>query len=107
MSGIQRSVFLHARPKTYIRDFFALCDLAENYSDGLLKLNAELAGIGPEEDELMVEASLFDNGQKLYSEAKPAKSAEGKAEVNFEKSFQGVKRWSAETPDLYSTCDKS
>ncbi len=23
MSGIQRSVFLHARPKTYIRDFFA------------------------------------------------------------------------------------
>ncbi len=24
LSGIQRTVFLHARPKTYIRDFFAV-----------------------------------------------------------------------------------
>ena len=39
MSGIQRTVFLHARPGTYIKDFFAIGDLENNYKDGVLKLD--------------------------------------------------------------------
>ena len=42
LSGIQRTVFLHARPKTYIRDFFAVGDLENNYNDGLLKVDVSL-----------------------------------------------------------------
>ncbi len=45
---------------------------------------------------------MFDNGQELYSESKDAKLAEGKAEISFEKSFPEIKKWSAETPALYS-----
>ena len=42
LSGIQRTVFLHARPKTFIADFFAVGDLENNYNDGLLKLDVSL-----------------------------------------------------------------
>ena len=42
MSGIQRSVFLHARPATFISDFFANGDLENNYSDAVLKLDIDL-----------------------------------------------------------------
>ena len=44
LSGIQRSVFLHASPKTCINDFFANGDLENNYNDGLLKLDIHLKG---------------------------------------------------------------
>ncbi|MCU0460960.1 MAG: DUF4981 domain-containing protein [Bacteroidales bacterium] len=101
LSGIQRSVFLHARPKTFIRDFFAAGDLTNNYSDGLLKLNVSLSSSESDGD-YSVEASLFDNGQKLWSESKEIKIIDRKAETTFEKSFPEIKRWSAETPDLYS-----
>ncbi|MDQ1296142.1 MAG: beta-galactosidase, partial [Bacteroidota bacterium] len=63
LSGIQRSVFLHARPKTYIRDFFAVGDLENDYMDGLLKLDVSLKSTTGKETDYMVEASLFDNGQ--------------------------------------------
>ena len=46
LSGIQRTVFLHARPKTYISDFFAVGDLENNYHDGLLKLDVALKSTG-------------------------------------------------------------
>ena len=42
LSGIQRTVFLHARPKTYIKDFFAVGDLDKNYTEGVLKVNVLL-----------------------------------------------------------------
>jgi len=102
MSGIQRPVFLHARPKTYIRDFFALGDLVNNYAEGLLKLNVTLSNTQPEGADYMVEASLFDNGQKLWSESKEVKVAGNNVETTFEKNFPEIKKWSAETPDLYS-----
>ena len=102
LSGIQRPVFLHARPKTYIRDFFALGDLVNNYTEGLLKLNVSLTNTQPEGADYMVEALLFDNGQKLWSESKDVKVAGNSVETTFEKNFPEIKKWSAETPDLYS-----
>lgn len=104
ISGIQRSVFLHARPRTHIRDFFAVADLENDYRDGLLKLGVELnaGGDASAADQYIVEASLFDGTQEIYSELKEVRLAGNKAEVNFHGSFPGVKRWSAESPDLYS-----
>jgi beta-galactosidase len=102
MSGIQRSVFLHARPMTYINDFFAVGDLADNYKDGLLRLDVSLKSAESINGDYSVEASLFDNGQELFSESKEAKLDDSKAGISFEKSFPEIKKWSAETPDLYS-----
>jgi len=102
LSGIQRSVFLHARPKTYIRDFFAVGDLDNNYSDGLLKLDVELVNAGGIPDGLAIEASLLDDGKKIYSELRDAKFSENRSNVSLSKSIPEVKQWSAESPKLYS-----
>lgn len=101
MSGIQRSVFLHARPKTYIRDFFAIGDLVNSYQEGLLKLNVELAGTSGD-GEFAVEASMYDQGTKIWSDEKKLNTAGGKGSVYLEKAFPEIKKWTAETPDLYS-----
>jgi beta-galactosidase len=102
LSGIQRSVYLHARPKTFINDFFAIGNLHNNYKDGLLNLDISVKNADGKRGDYIAEASLYDNGQKLYSESKEVHIAENKADVKFEKSIPEIKRWSAETPDLYS-----
>jgi beta-galactosidase len=102
LSGIQRSVFLHARPKTCIFDFFAVGDLENNYTDGLLKLDVSMKGSAGDGKSYVVEASLFDDDQKIYSELKEAKLTDNRAAVNFTKEFPGVKKWTSETPNLYS-----
>jgi beta-galactosidase len=102
LSGIQRSVFLHARPKTYIKDFFAVGDLENNYTDGLLKLNVSLESVSANDNNLFVDASLFDGNRKLYSESKDVKISSGRGVVDFIKNLTEIKKWSAEDPNLYS-----
>ena len=102
LSGIQRTVFLHARPKQYIKDFFAAGDLSTNYDDGLLVLDVALKGSTPEATDLSLETSLYDGGQKIYSELKDVRVSEGRGIVHFSKDFTGIKKWSAEKPNLYS-----
>jgi beta-galactosidase len=103
LSGIQRSVFLHARPKTFIRDFFADACLDNNYNDGILNLDVWLGNLSEDTKECLVEVSVYDDAEaKLYSESKPLKLADNKGYMRFSKSFPGIKKWSAEKPDLYS-----
>ncbi len=102
MSGIQRTVFLHARPKTRIGDFFAKGGLENDYRNGLLDLDVSLISTGNDPGTFNVEASLYDNGQKVYSENKGVTLTGNKGDVKFTKSLPGIKSWSAETPSLYS-----
>lgn len=102
LSGIQRSVFLHARPRTYIEDFFADCGLEKNYSDGLLKLSINLKNTQSDESEFNVETSLFDGNQKVFSESEGYKFTGESGTLELEKKIPSVKKWSAEKPDLYT-----
>jgi beta-galactosidase len=102
LSGIQRSVFLQARPKTYIRDFFAVGDLENNYNDGLLKVNASIRSLDRKDGNYKVSTSLYNGDQKLFTETKDAKLAEGKGEIDISRDLPNVKKWSAEKPNLYS-----
>ncbi|MGD0582508.1 MAG: glycoside hydrolase family 2 TIM barrel-domain containing protein [Bacteroidales bacterium] len=103
MSGIQRTVFLHARPKTYIEDFFAKGDLENNYTDGKLDLGVMLSSKSVDKSQFLLDVSLFDQGNKIYNEEDKAILGTGnKTLIKFSKNFPGVKKWSAETPDLYS-----
>jgi len=102
LSGIQRTVFLHARPKTFIRDYFVKGDLINEYKDGLLTLDVELKNLSDAKNEMTVESSLFDEGEKIFSESKSVKVDESKATVSFTKDFPDVGKWSAESPKLYS-----
>jgi beta-galactosidase len=102
MSGIQRSVFLHARPKVYIEDFFAVGDLENNYRDGSLKLNVRLKNTTDKAYEMLVNVSLFDGQQSLFSELKKVAVSGENVEMDIEKSLPEIRKWSAETPDLYT-----
>jgi beta-galactosidase len=102
MSGIQRSVFLHARPKTYIKDFFVKGNLTNNYKDGNLTGEVLLNAVNEDKNEYIIEASLYDNGQKVSNEQYPAPLVGKMGNILFGKKFPAVKRWSAETPNLYS-----
>ena len=51
---------------------------------------------------MLLNASLFDDRQTMFSESRKITLSEGKAEIDFEKSFADIKKWSAETPDLYT-----
>jgi len=102
LSGIQRSVFLHARPKTFINDFFAVGDLENNYNDGLLKLDVSLKSLNTNNGGYLIEASLFDGSDKIYDQSADAKISDGKGVVNFMAKLPDIKKWSAENPNLYS-----
>lgn len=102
MSGIQRTVFLHARPKTYIADFFARAGLENNYKDGNLDLEVLLSSKLNDGSEYLVEASLYDNNQKIFNEQLNTRLNDNKSLVLFSKKFPGIKKWTAETPYLYT-----
>jgi beta-galactosidase len=102
LSGIQRSVFLHARPKTFISDFFAVGDLENSYNDGLLKLDVSLKDSEAGETNYIVDASLFEGTQKIFTESKDVIVTNGGGSADFAKTLTGIKKWSAEKPDLYS-----
>ena len=102
LSGIQRTVFLHARPKTYIKDFFAKADLEDNYKDGKLEASVLVASNTDDKNEYIVDASLYNKTEKIYNEQLPVIFTDNKSSIIFSKSFPDIKRWSSETPELYS-----
>jgi len=102
LSGIQRSVFLHARPKTYINDFFVLGDLENNNNDGLFKLDVSLKSSVLNETGCVLDVSLFDGAQKLFNGSKNVTLSMGNGALLFTKDLPGIKKWSSEKPNLYS-----
>ena len=102
LSGIQRTVFLHARPKVYVKDFFAVGSLDKNYNEGLLNVNVSLKTSAPDDIGYVLDVSLFDGSQKLFTESEDVKLSNVLASVSFSKNIQDIKKWSAEKPNLYS-----
>ena len=102
LSGIQRTVFLHARPKTYIRDYFAVGSLDKDYTEGILKVDVALKAVNSADNQVVVDASIFDGTQKLFMESKDVRLTDNKASVSFSKNIPAIKKWSAEKPNLYS-----
>lgn len=102
LSGIQRSVFLHARPKTYIRDFYAIGDLEDNYNSGRLKLDVSLKGPESEKSSYTVAVSLLDDSAGVMKLEKEVALSGGKGETNITQQFPSIRKWSAEKPNLYT-----
>jgi len=102
LSGIQRSVWLHARPKTYIRDYFAKPTLVNNYTDGLLNLAVELATNDKRPAVTRLEAGLYDGDTKIFGETRDLDPIDSIAVVGFTAEVPVVKQWSAESPSLYT-----
>jgi beta-galactosidase len=103
LSGIQRTVFLHARPKTWIRDFFASAGLENNYTDGVLDLDVWMNSKSGNTGSYIAAVSLYDDkGVKLYNDSQAVSLDDSTGFVHFSGVIRGIKKWTAETPSLYS-----
>ncbi len=96
VSGIERSVYLYAEPKTRLRDFRVTASLDKAYRDGRFELAAEVAG---QPAAVEVRARVLD-GTRPVLELKGTPGADRKAVLGG--MVPAVKPWSAETPNLYT-----
>lgn len=101
LAGIQRDVFMVARPKTHIRDFEVVTDLDSVYTNANLAVYTELGNKYPDRIKgAQVKIELLDaKGKTVYSETK--KQLGGNNEIVFNKFIEKPLLWSAEKPDLY------
>lgn len=102
LSGIQRSVWLHARPASYIRDFFAGPTLVNDYTDGLLKLTVELSNSQKKIEDLRLGVGLYDGNEKVFGTVKELNAVNDSARIELSAEVPKVKQWSAESPSLYT-----
>lgn len=103
LSGIERSVYLIARPKLSIADFFVKATLDDKYRDGLFDLELKM-NRSPENKELnqQIQIKVIDesNGNAILLDQKQNIPANGK--IAIKKIFNDIKKWNAETPNLYT-----
>jgi len=105
-SGIYRDVYLFAKPKLHIRDFFITTDLDEIYKNAELNLQTDIRNLGENTIQgYHLKASVFEkgNGSKpiLELDEKISVDAGREYSVSFRKQVRSPKLWSAETPHLY------
>ncbi|WP_347302231.1 glycoside hydrolase family 2 TIM barrel-domain containing protein [Croceibacterium sp. TMG7-5b_MA50] len=97
VSGIERDVYLYAAPPTRIRDVFVHAGLDAGYTDGVL--SAELA-VTPGAA-TRARYVLLD-GERVVAEGQVRVPAgEEERRVTLTGAIPAVRRWTAETPNLY------
>ncbi len=120
ISGIERDVYLEARPGVHIHDFFYRAGLTNNYSTGIFKLEVEARNPGGEKIRgHRVEAALFEqesappvweSAPPVWESAPPVWESESEFQeqekrrysVAFSDRLEAVTPWSAENPHLYT-----
>lgn len=96
-SGIERSVYLYARPQNRIKDFHLTAGLINNYKDG--DLNIEFMLNQPQVGSSM-EIKVLDGERILYQEKKTFTSTNDTIHI-FNQQVENVRHWNAETPNIY------
>lgn len=95
VSGIERSVYLYATPKTRLRDFEVKAGLDGTFRNGTFVLNAEMAG-APQA--VRLKATVRDGGRTVLT-----RETVGDARtLTLAGEIANVKPWTAETPSLYT-----
>lgn len=97
-SGIERSVYLYARPQSRVKDFRMTAELINNYKDGELKLDVFLHR--PKAGET-VEVKVMDKDKVIYDRKKSITSATDTLFTQ-QQVFPNARAWNAETPNTYT-----
>ena len=114
LPGLSRSVYLYSTDPSCIGDVFARTTLEEDCKTGVLDLEVFCRFPGKVPEAFTVNASLFaPDGSFVWQEDMTRSNAFGMFGNSIEPSrirrltqakFPDVKRWSAETPELYTLC---
>ncbi len=102
LSGIQRDVRLYARPAARVRDYFVRADLENDYQDGRLSLDLEFANAGDVAVEKNVRIEVRDGAEIVQVANATLQATPGTSTAEVTMSFENVKAWSAEIPNLYT-----
>ena len=107
MAGIYRDVYLYAKPKGHIFDFFAQPSLDADFNDGMLKLSARVMNNGEKDmiDGYRVGMQLFDaNGDAVFDKIDTAvyENERNITVAQMEQKIASPAHWSAEHPNLYT-----
>ena len=108
ISGIERDVYLTARPSVLIRDLVVNSPLSADFRDGVLDFGVKLAAPGGQAGQAKLALSLLDpRGREIWSGTQSASVPASKdltdgQMVRFHHVVKDVQAWSAEQPDLYT-----
>ncbi|MBQ9450189.1 MAG: DUF4981 domain-containing protein [Bacteroidales bacterium] len=108
ISGIERDVYLTARPSVLIRDLIVDSPLSEDCRDGVLDFGVKLAAPGGQSGQAKLTLSLLGpDGREIWSGSQSAvvpasKDLTDGEMVRFHHVVKDVQAWSAEQPNLYT-----
>ena len=97
-SGIERSVYVYARPQNRVKDFHLTAGLTNQYKDGTLDLDIMLHQPQPGEK---VEMKVLDKDQCLWQTEKMINSVHDTL-FHSKHLFTDILPWNAETPNTYT-----
>ncbi len=103
ISGIERSVYLYAQPKTRIKDLEISSLLDKTYRNGVLDIDVELQNHTVKNKELEVTYKLLNSSNTLIdTQSKTITLDKNSIEkTNLLSTIKNVQSWSAEHPNLY------
>lgn len=101
-SGIERDVYLYAKPKVHINDFTVKAGLINNYTDGDFKLDIAVNNTLNTTQKGSVSVKIIKDGFPLFeSEKDITLNSNSNKTLEFTTKIDNVLSWSAETPHLY------
>jgi len=103
LSGIFRDVYLLGTPKTHVRNIIARTDLDETYENGKLSLDIQTVNYGDGIEKLTVKTKLLYKNKLVRELDIPTLlSGDGPCSIAVNYDVPGCKKWTAETPELYT-----
>ena len=103
LSGMDRDVVLYATSQVAIDDIHVISGLTNEYKDGTFELKLDLRNTGKKNSkDYSVEIGLMDGSDQLYSDQQTFDiTGNDLVNLQFSEQINNVKKWSAESPDLY------
>lgn len=101
VSGLERDVLLLARPKIHIHDFFIHSELDDDFVNGQLSIDIEIESTEVSIQNHKIQVELFEDDKfenRIYQSELDLTS---KSKPHFETTLNQVRKWTAETPNLY------
>lgn len=98
-SGIERNVFIQARPKSRMNDYVLGNKLINQYKDGNFTLDVNM--LNPQKGQKVEVKVLSATGKSLFKQIQSITSPVDTL-IHFEKLLKNVQPWSAESPYLYT-----
>lgn len=102
ISGIERDIYLSARPKLHIADFKVESPLDANYEKGELTIQALINEPENSSPYLLFYTLYNQDGKKIDQQQLESIQGKGKYQWIAKNTIDHIKPWTAETPNLYT-----